>query len=81
MDIAIPHAEMPDEQRVALTPAGVQALTSAGHMVYVVCGAGIDAGFSDADFDAAGARIVYHPDEIYTRGELLLTGVQRRLPA
>jgi alanine dehydrogenase len=73
MDIAIPHAEMPDEQRVALTPAGVQALTSAGHTVYVACGAGAAAGFSDADFDAAGARIVYHPDEIYTRGQLLLT--------
>jgi alanine dehydrogenase len=73
MNIAIPHAHLPDEQRVAVTPAGVQALTSAGHTVYVACGAGIEAGFSDADFDAAGARIVYHPDEIYTRGELLLT--------
>jgi alanine dehydrogenase len=73
MDIAIPHAYLPDEQRVAVTPAGVQALTSTGHTVYVACGAGADAGFSDADFAAAGAKIVYHPDEIYTRGELLVT--------
>ena len=50
MNIAIPHAYLPDEQRVAVTPAGVQALTSMGHTVYVARGAGADAGFSDTDF-------------------------------
>jgi alanine dehydrogenase len=73
MNIAIPNAYRPDELRVALTPAGVRALTSAGHRVYVACGAGASAGFDDAAFSAAGAQIAYSADEIYTRGDLLLT--------
>jgi alanine dehydrogenase len=73
MNIAIPRAFRPDEQRVALTPAGVRALCSAGHRVYFACGAGAPAGFDDADYADAGARIVYSSDEIYTRGELLVT--------
>jgi alanine dehydrogenase len=73
MDIAIPLAILPDEQRLALTPAGVQALTRAGHTVYIERGAGIGAGFADSDFSAAGAQIAYGPLEIYSRGDLLVT--------
>lgn len=73
MDIAIPRADHTGEQRVALTPAGVQTLTSAGHAVYVEQGAGVEAGFTDAAFVEAGAQIVYGPEEIYTRGDLLVT--------
>jgi alanine dehydrogenase len=73
MEIAIPHAYLPDEQRVALTPAGVGALAAAGHQVYLAHEAGATAGFDDADFAAAGARIVYSKDEIYTRGDMLVT--------
>jgi alanine dehydrogenase len=73
MDIAIPLAEHPDEQRVALTPAGVQELTAAGHAVYVERGAGLGAGFADSDYSAAGARIVYSATEIFGRGQLLIT--------
>ena len=46
------------EQRVALTPAGAKALHKAGHRVLVQAGAGLGAGFSDAQYCAAGARIV-----------------------
>lgn len=73
MDIAMPRACQPDEQRVALTPPGVQALTRAGHTVYVESGAGIGAGFSDSAFSAAGAQIVYGDAETIARGELLVT--------
>jgi alanine dehydrogenase len=73
MDIAIPRAFQPDEQRIALTPAGIQSLTDAGHSVYVERGAGAGAGFADADFSAAGAQIAYSSDEIYARGTLLVT--------
>jgi alanine dehydrogenase len=73
MDIAIPRAGHPDEQRVAVTPAGVQTLIAAGHVVYVEHDVGRGAGFTDSDFSAAGARVVYGPEEIYRRGELLLT--------
>ena len=73
MDIAMSRATLPDEQRIALTPAGVQSLISAGHRVYVDHAAGISAGFTDNDFNAVGAQIVYNPEEIYRRGDLLVT--------
>lgn len=46
------------EHRVALTPAGVQALQQAGHTVLVQAGAGLGSGFADAQYLAAGARLV-----------------------
>jgi alanine dehydrogenase len=73
MDIAIPRAAHPDERRVALTPAGVQELAAAGHTIYVERGAGLGAGFTDSDFSASGARIVYSAAEAYGRGQLLVT--------
>jgi alanine dehydrogenase len=73
MDIAIPCAGHPDEQRVALTPAGVQELVAAGHAVYVERGAGLGSGFADSDYGVAGARIVYSATEVYGRGQLLIT--------
>jgi alanine dehydrogenase len=46
------------ERRVALDPSAVAMLTSAGHPVRVQAGAGEGAGFADADYKEAGARIV-----------------------
>src|SRR6266487_6754779 len=73
MEIAIPRAGHPDEQRVALTPAGVQELAAAGHTVYVERGAGLGAGFANSDYSASGAQVVYSAAEIYGRGQLLIT--------
>lgn len=47
-----------EEYRVGLTPAGVSALRQAGHDVLVERGAGEGAGFTDAAYEAAGARLV-----------------------
>ena len=46
------------ENRVGLTPAGVAALTAKSHQVFVEQGAGIGSGFSDEDYQQAGAEIV-----------------------
>lgn len=46
-----------EEFRVGLTPSGVQALTSGGHQVLVERRAGVGSGFSDAMYEAAGAKI------------------------
>jgi alanine dehydrogenase len=46
------------EHRVALTPAGATTLQQAGHTVLVQAGAGLGAGFADAQYLAAGAAIV-----------------------
>ena len=56
--IGVPTEIKRDEQRVALTPDGVRELVSQGMEVRVQTGAGAGAGMSDADYAAAGARLV-----------------------
>ncbi len=56
--IGVPTEIKPDEQRVAITPDGVRELVSQGMEVRVQAGAGAGAGLSDADYSAAGARLV-----------------------
>ena len=46
------------ENRVALTPAGAQTLTQAGHSVLVQTGAGVGSGFDDEAYAQAGAQLV-----------------------
>lgn len=72
MNIGIPRECRTDEHRVGLTPAGVALLTGAGHKCSVEKDAGRGAGFADQDYERAGARIVYSPEEVYGRSELVL---------
>jgi alanine dehydrogenase len=72
MDIGVPRERRQYDSRVGLTPAGVELLTAEGHTCYVELGAGLGAGFSDRDYEKAGARIVYSGEEVYGRAELVL---------
>ena len=72
MNIGIPRESRQDEYRVGLTPAGVEVLTAAGHTCLVERDAGRGAGFADLDYQRAGARIVYSPEEACGRSDLLL---------
>ncbi len=72
MNICIPKERRPFEYRVGLSPHGVHTLTQHGHTVYVEHQAGMGAGFSDEDYERAGARIVYSPHEIFGRADLLV---------
>ena len=47
-----------NENRVALTPAGVHSLVGRGHRVLVETNAGLGSGFADADYEKQGAEIV-----------------------
>ena len=58
MKIGLPKEIKDKEDRVGLTPAGVQALAADGHEVRVEAGAGLGSGFADADYRRAGARVV-----------------------
>jgi alanine dehydrogenase len=60
-----------DEYRVALTPAGARELGQRGHDVIVEEGAGLGSAFSDAAYEAAGARIAPVGD-VWGEAELLL---------
>ena len=72
MYIGIPKERRPFEFRVGLSPAGVEALSKRGHQVIVEHNAGLGAGFRDEDYERAGARIVYSPQEVFGRADLLL---------
>jgi alanine dehydrogenase len=58
MRIGVPTEIKNNENRVAMTPAGVVNLTLFGHEVYIESGAGLGSGFTDEDYTAAGGHIV-----------------------
>ena len=72
MDISIATEEEHYENRVALTPAAVHDLVISGHNVFIESGAGKGAGFSDDEYLAVGAKVVYSKDEAFIRGQILL---------
>ena len=71
MKIGVASEIKTDEYRVALTPAGARELGQRGHDVIVETGAGAGSSFTDAAYEAAGARIA-HVDEVWGEAELLL---------
>lgn len=72
MRVAVPTEIKNNENRVAMTPAGVDALVHRGHEVLVQAGAGEGSGFSDDQYRLAGAEIVATADETWARAELLV---------
>lgn len=71
MLIGVPRESHSHEHRVGLTPSAAGHLCRQGHDVLIEAGAGDDAHFRDADYQQAGARIVYDRDEAYGRPDLL----------
>ena len=72
MRIGVPKEIKNHEYRVGLTPAGVRALTLAGHAVVVETNAGTRIGFSDADYLAAGARVAASAAEAYGGADMVI---------
>ena len=58
MIIGVPKEIKNNENRVALTPAGVVSYVQAGHKVLIESGAGIGSAFKDEDYVNAGAKII-----------------------
>ena len=58
MRIGVPTEVKNNENRVAMTPAGVVNLSLYGHEVFIEAGAGLGSGFTDEDYKVAGAQIV-----------------------
>jgi len=61
-----------NENRVCMTPSGVEVMRTRGHNVLVETGAGERSGFSDEEYVAAGAEIVATPAEIYERSGMVM---------
>ncbi|CAN5564019.1 alanine dehydrogenase [soil metagenome] len=72
MRVGIPSEIKTNENRVAITPAGVFELTGRGHEVLVQAGAGVGSGILDADYVAAGATIAATAGEVWASADLLL---------
>src|SRR4051794_27493625 len=72
MRIGIPTEVKDNEYRVAITPAGVHEFTHRGHEVYVQAGAGAGSSITDADYSAAGAKVLDTAEEVWGQAELLL---------
>ena len=72
MIIGIPKEIKNNENRVALTPAGAKELVKRGHTVYVQHTAGINSGFADDAYVAAGARILPAIEDVYGIAEMIV---------
>ncbi len=72
MIIGVPKEIKADENRVGVIPAGVEQLDRAGHEVLVGKDAGIKSGFSDDEYESAGARIVADISEVYQKSEMIV---------
>ncbi|EKN63951.1 alanine dehydrogenase [Neobacillus bataviensis LMG 21833] len=72
MLIGVPKEIKNNENRVALTPAGVVSLIKAGHTVLVEKEAGIGSGFSNEDYAKAGAEILESADQVWTKSEMIM---------
>lgn len=72
MQIGIVKEKLANEHRVALIPNGVKRLVALGFSVKVEAGLGQRAGFSDADYQAAGASLSKSAEEVLTGATLVL---------
>ncbi|MES2796332.1 MAG: alanine dehydrogenase, partial [Bacteroidota bacterium] len=71
MIIGVPKEIKNNENRVALTPAGVAEFRKNGHQVYVQTNAGFGSGFSDEDYTSIGAVILNTIEEVYQIAEMI----------
>jgi len=72
MLIGVPKEIKNHEYRVGMTPSSVREMVHHGHEVLVETYAGNGIGFSDADYEAAGAKIVETAAEIFDRAEMII---------
>mgnify|MGYP001146249094 CR=1 FL=1 len=61
-----------EENRVCMTPAGVEVMVANGHRVLVEKNAGVGSGFDDAAYAKAGAGMIDTPKEIYERADMVM---------
>jgi alanine dehydrogenase len=69
-----------EENRVCMTPAGVEVMSQNGHTVLVEKNAGTGSGFNNRDYAEAGAEIIETPQEIFKRSKMVMH-VKEPLPA
>ena len=72
MRVGVPKEIKTLEYRVGMVPAGVRELVHDGHEVFVETNAGAGIGMTDADYEAAGAKVVATAKEVFDQAELIV---------
>ncbi|MGA3031703.1 MAG: alanine dehydrogenase [Terracidiphilus sp.] len=72
MIVGVPKEIKDNEARVGITPAGVKALTEAGHKVLVETQAGALSGFPDAEYQNAGAEMVGDAGFVWGKSDMVV---------
>jgi alanine dehydrogenase len=72
MIIGVPKEIKDNEARVGITPAGIKALSEAGHKVLVETQAGMLSGFPDEEYQNAGAEIVGEAGYVWDKSEMVV---------
>jgi NAD(P) transhydrogenase subunit alpha len=72
MIVGVPRESYPGERRVALVPTVIPHLAKAGLEVVVEAGAGVGAGFPDAEYAAKGAKILTDRAEVFRAADIVV---------
>ena len=72
MIIGVPKEIKNNENRGAVTPAGVSEFVKHGHTVYVQKTAGTGSGFSDEEYTEAGASMLPSIEEVYAIADMII---------
>lgn len=72
MYIGIPKEIKNNENRVALTPAGVVSFVNAGHTVLVENNAGLGSGFTNEDYAKSGAQIIESAEQVWKQADMIM---------
>ena len=72
MKIGVPKEIKTNENRVALVPAGAEALVAAGHSVMMEKGAGEGSGFLDSAYTSVGAKIGPDADTVWREADMIM---------
>ncbi|TYR80230.1 alanine dehydrogenase [Priestia megaterium] len=72
MIIGVPKEIKNNENRVAITPAGVASFVGTGHRVLVETEAGIGSGFTNEDYAQAGAEIINSAADVWAQAEMVM---------
>jgi len=71
MIVGVPRETFPGERRVAIVPAVLPTLAKAGLEVVVEAGAGVEAGYPDADYVAKGAKVLSDRAEVFRTADII----------
>src|SRR5215472_9911998 len=72
MIVGVPRESYPGERRVAVVPGVVSNLAKAGLEVVIEKGAGVEAGYPDADYEAKGAKVLGSREEVFRTADIIV---------